>query len=286
MTVVVTGASGFLGRALCAHLEAIDAGPVVRLGRVARDDTRACDLGNPAEVRAVLEQCAPDVVFHLAAAVTDDIDQSVRSNVLAAGNILEAVLHASPATTVVLAGSAAEYGPVLPSDNPIPEAHPLRPNSVYGWSKAAQTTLGEVYHRRHALRVLTARLFNLQGPNAPAHLFVGHVQRQIAQVRAGEAKVVTVGALDAQRDYLDVREACRMLVRVAQAGAPGEVYNVASGVPRSMRDVLADLLLDAGLDMNIVQERKDQRPGTSGSVPLVVADISKLRMLDAAHARA
>jgi GDP-4-dehydro-6-deoxy-D-mannose reductase len=179
---------------------------------------------------------------------------------------------------VLLIGSAAEYGCVRALDNPVREDHPLAPVSLYGWTKACQTLLMNYYHCVHAMDLVLARLFNLSGGGASNQLFVGRVEEQIRRLLAGEAHEITVGNLEAQRDYLPVAEAARQLDRVMQFGEGGQVYHVASGVPTRMKDLLDILLRAQGLSHECV--RQTPRSLTNKQeVPVIYADISKASRL-------
>jgi GDP-4-dehydro-6-deoxy-D-mannose reductase len=124
-----------------------------------------------------------------------------------------------------------------------------------------------------------ARLFNLLAPGLAEHLFVGRAERLIARFRRGEIAELEFGNLSSARDYVEGEAAVDQLTLIAGKGARGEVYHVASGRAIVMRDLLARLLREAGIDPAVVREAP-QRPTRMGTdVPSIYADITKTRAL-------
>ena len=279
MNVLVTGATGFVGRHLLTYLAAHLEANLTGLTRIASDNRAiaSCELTDARQVNSIIKSLQPALVFHVAGSFTNDFETDYASNVLAAKNILEACAVHSRDSRIMLMGSAAEYGEVCHQDNPVREERLLNPISVYGWSKAAQSLLAPLYANRYGLAVMVARTFNLSGAGMSERLFTGRVERQIADVLAGKASRISVGALDAKRDYIDIEDACAMYLSIATKGLPGESYNVGSGIAISMRELLRTLLEAHGLDESVVDESRDNQPDKE--VSMIYADISKVRVL-------
>ncbi len=282
MVCLVTGVRGLLGRHLVAALRRTsdwDVCGVVR-GEPANDTEVQCDLSDPAATARLLTATQPRRVFHLAGSFSNVWEVDLRNNVLAAGNLLGWVAEQKLDTRVVVAGSAAEYGAVAPESNPVSEEHPARPHSVYGVTKLLQTESSLFYRRRFGVDVVIARIFNLLGPGASERLFVGSVEGQIRRVLDGSLDCLTVGNLDASRDYLDPVRAADALITLMRYGGAGEVYNVGSGVPVPMRDLLRALLAESGVPTCPVREQAATAE-RSHDVPVIYADVQKLRRLEA-----
>jgi GDP-4-dehydro-6-deoxy-D-mannose reductase len=275
-TFLVTGASGALGRAVCARLGE-DGQRVITAGRSAGNEVRL-DLSRPEEIQAVLASSRPDVILHLAASFSGDYAQAVALNVEASRQLLEAVAQAGPAVRVVLIGSAAEYGVVEPEENPIGEERVLKPVSVYGMSKAWQTQLAYLYAAR-GVDVVVARVFNLSGPGMSERLFTGRLQQQIEAVLAGRQQRIELGPLGATRDYLSTGDAAAQLLAIAALAPAGSVHNVASGKPVTMRELMERTLAEHGLDPAIVDEAPALSNRSGYDVPVIYADIVKTRAL-------
>ncbi|MDD2806174.1 MAG: NAD-dependent epimerase/dehydratase family protein [Elusimicrobiales bacterium] len=278
--MLVTGAAGFLGRALAGLLRDSGGSPVLtdlRAGVVDGLPCRACDLTNPKAVKRLLAAAAPSEIYHLAGVFSGDYGVNYRGNFLPAKNLLDAVRELGLKCRVLLVGSAAEYG--APAKNPVPETAPLRPVNFYGFAKTLQTRLCEFVHRVYGADIVVARVFNLTGPGLSEALFPGRVARQLDAYKRGETKKITVGRLDSWRDYLPAGEAAAALQTVMARGRAGEVYNVGSGRPVRMRTLLRNLLAGAGVPFSAVESL----PGKAGrlDVDRIYADTRKFNALKA-----
>ncbi len=274
---LVTGASGFVGSHLVAHLRELGV-DVVGSARGQRPpgwlgEWRRLDVRDGGEAEKVVGDVRPDVVFHLAGAdrhapLADLFDVYA----VATQRLLAAISRAAAGTRVIIAGSSAEYGFAPASELPIAEQGALRPLTPYGVSKCAQTLLALAAARAGADAVVT-RTFNLVGPGEPATLVCGAFASQIAAREAGvEHGPLTVGNLDSERDFLDVRDAVRAYALTAMHGATGEIYNVCSGTPTRISDVLR-MLVDRARAPIEVPPSPSAAPA---DVPAQVGDPSRL----------
>ena len=251
---LITGVSGYLGSNLRAAVHS--AWPEVRvvgLARTAATAELAVDLLDPDALRQPLAHVQPDFVFHLAgtlrAATWTDF---YRGNVETTINLLQALSALPRIPRVVIAGSAAEYGPVLAARLPIVEDHVgSGAVSQYGVAKSWQTSASRFYAAA-GLPLMTGRVFNLIGRGLPETSAPGTFAAQIRRIRAGQAPPrLQVGNLDTQRDYLDVTDVCEALIALAQRGRSGETYNICSGVPTRMSDLLDMMIAAAGVAVDI-----------------------------------
>jgi GDP-4-dehydro-6-deoxy-D-mannose reductase len=103
----------------------------------------------------------------------------------------------------------------------------------------------------------------------------GSFARQIAEIQAGiREPVIEAGNIDLRRDFTDVRDVARAYMLAADRGAPGEVYNIASGTAHTLRDMLRIMLRAAGTDAEI---RQDDSLWREGEPPLLIGDATRLR---------
>jgi nucleoside-diphosphate-sugar epimerase len=277
--VLVTGANGALARAVIARLGQNDRYQVVGASRrPAAAGEVQLDLRDKDQIADTVKQIAPDLVLHLAATFASDFDEAYAVNVEAARHLLEAVQGAGRPIRVVLIGSAAEYGVVLPEENPLREDRVLKPVSVYGLTKSWQTGLASLYAGR-GVDVVVARVFNLDGPGLSDRLFVGRLQKQIDDVKAGRKSTIELGPLDAVRDYVETGDAAEQILAIASCGATGEVFHVASGVPVSMQNLLKKYLAEHHLDESIVKAAPMLSNRTGYDVPVIYADMTKTNQL-------
>lgn len=271
--VLITGASGSLGRVLTSRLIGKSSGYIIFTpGRGNANDS--LDLLDGDQVRRAIDRARPDLILHLAATFSNDFDEAFAVNVAATRHLLESVQSSGQHVRVILAGSAAEYGVVTPEENPISEDHVLRPVSVYGISKAWQTELAYL-HARRGTDVVVARIFNLVGPHISERLFVGRLHKQIDEIRRGERAQIEVGPLSAIRDYISLEEAVSQLLAIADFGEAGKVYHVASGRPIAMRDLLARELSTHGVQGSIVVEDASLTNRLGYDVSSIYADITR-----------
>jgi GDP-4-dehydro-6-deoxy-D-mannose reductase len=266
---LITGAGGFVGPYLTAHLESEG------------DEVIGVDLDMPiTDADAVRERFSkelPDVVYHLAAAshVGDSWNAPVnvvRVNTEGSLNVLLAAVEAG-VERVVLIGSAEEYGHVTPDRIPITEATPLLPVSPYGASKAAAEMLGSYIMRGRDLPVVMVRPFNHIGPGQPDRLVAASLAKQVAENERSGSTEILAGDLSPRRDLSDVRDVVRAYRLLATRGVPGEAYNVCSGRAVAIRE-LADILIGlSGTDMKVVLDPERLRPV---DVPVLQGDNAKL----------
>lgn len=271
--ILVTGASGFVGQHLRRALRA--AFPGASLLAASRsenitgwDEVVPLDLLDPASCVTAVEHAAPDAVVHLAAlaAVDESFRNPLRSwqaNLFGTLALAEAVRERASGALFLQASSAEVYGLSFQEGRPLAEDALLRPTNPYAASKAAaDLALGEMALR--GLRAVRMRPFNHTGTGQTDAFVVPAFARQAAMIAAGrQDPVLRVGALERWRDFLDVRDVCAGYVAVLQASdrlEPGAVFNLASGQPRRVGDILADLLRLAGVAPRIEAEDGRMRP--------------------------
>jgi GDP-4-dehydro-6-deoxy-D-mannose reductase len=263
--VLLTGATGFVGRHLCAGLEqrGHDVVPLISPRATAARGV-ALDLADVEATARVLRDVGPDGVIHLAArarpAGLEAAQGLFDNNVGAARGVLEAVrLHARRAR-VIVASSSAVYGAVPAGDNPIVEQRQLRPVTPYGASKVAVEAVVSVYAGQ-GLDVVTVRPFNLLGPGLRPEFVAAKFAQQIARITAGVTDpVIETGPLDPVRDFTDVRDAVRAYVALLERRTGPGPFNLCSGIPRSIREVLRDMLAVAGVNATIRQRPQTGTP--------------------------
>jgi nucleoside-diphosphate-sugar epimerase len=282
MTILVTGASGGLGKVFLPLLRNYYSESVVGTSRAkaTSDDYLPCDLTDENAVSVLLKTVKPRLIFHLAASFTGQFSVDHQINTLSAKYIFDSILSENLTARVILFGSAAEYGAILPTDNPIPEAFPCRPVSVYGLTKSFQTDLAKFYVRAHKLDAVIARVFNLALPGLSDRLFYGRAESLIHAYKRGDITELKFGDLSSKRDYVSLQEASSQILAVAKHGVAGEIYNVGSGIAVDMRSILMRMLEAEGVPQCKVVEADSEAIGRRGyDVPVIYADIKKVSTL-------
>ena len=275
---IVTGASGFIGRALTRHLRQTGY-QVVGLSRQQRQDSPECtylSLPRSNDADALAETIAPlrpSVIFHLAGATTALDADSFRADVDFTRALLLAAATLRPAPRILLAGSAAELGPIGPDRLPAREDTPCHPVTPYGASKLAQTELG-LRAAETGLPVIVARLFNVIGPGMPPHLAFGRFVRCLS-VMAEKGGVLRTGDLSGQRDFVALTDVVRILEQLSlKAEASGKLVNICTGHATLMEPLVRELIRvsDCPVDLEIEVEKR----GVS-TVDVMVGDPTRLR---------
>jgi GDP-4-dehydro-6-deoxy-D-mannose reductase len=283
--VLVTGAAGFVAGHLLEFLRrehpSAEVTAVVRPGQ--RVDhpgvaVREADLEDGEATDALFDAAGPDRIVHLAGQSSvhrswEDPAGTLRANVQGLLNILEAVRRRRLSPRVLVVGSAEEYGQAGPGELPLKEDAPLRPLSPYAVSKVAQGFLALQYALSHGLHVVRTRTFQHTGPGRGESFAESSFARQIVEIEGGRPPVLTVGNLDAVRDYADVRDVVRAYWALLDRGRPGEVYNVCTGKGVRMREVLDILMSVAGISAEVRVDPTRLRPS---DVPALVGDPARL----------
>ncbi len=184
----------------------------------------------------------------------------------AVGRVREEYPDYSP--RILVMGSGDAYG--SHTQERLSEEMPLRPSAPYGLSKACQEQVAHAFRRSHQLDTVVTRSFNMVGPGQAPHFVVPDFSLQVAAIAAGDVEpLLEVGNLDVERDFTDVRDAVRGLRVISEMEAPSRVYNVCSGRPVSIRQLVEWILDEAGVDveMRVVGERVRAEEG-----PRIVGD--------------
>ncbi len=278
---LVTGASGFVGPHLVARLTG--AGHEVwttdRADGMGGERHIRADLLDVAAVVALVDAARPDWIFHLAGlssvAYSFAHPQEVlHVNLTGTCNVLEAMRAKAPQARIVVVGSAEEYGAVDREHQPIAETAPLRPQSPYAVSKAAQGMLALQYAASHGLNVVLVRSFNHSGPGQSDRFVLPGFARQIAAIeRGGQPPLLRVGNLDVWRDFLDVRDVVRAYALLAEHGEPATVYNVCRGEAARIGDLLDGLIRRARVPLRSEVDPERWRPS---DLPVLAGDPARL----------
>jgi nucleoside-diphosphate-sugar epimerase len=230
---LITGGSGFIGRALIHRLDSKGVS-VIGLSRSHGDISDQATLGpyRRSEIRHV---------FHLAARsfVPQSWSEPIefhRVNTTGTLNVLEFCRERRVSLTYV---SAYLYG--QPVEQPIREDHPLVPNNPYSLSKMQAEIACEFYARTHGLQVAVIRPFNVYGFGQDENFLIPTILRQVLT-----ANEIEVQDLAPKRDYLYIDDLVELLLATLNAPAGYNVYNGGTGSSLSVAEVIAAAQVEAG----------------------------------------
>lgn len=289
MKALITGVEGFVGGHL-AELLLAESGvevfgtsffPVERSSHLTVKGVhiRQINLRDEDSVLAYLQEVRPDHIYHLAAQsfVPESFDnpwETLGNNIQSQLNLLHGMVKLDLPARILIVGSGEEYGPVSPDEVPINENQPLRPANPYSVSKVAQDMLGLQYHLSHDVAAIRVRPFNQIGPGQSKQFVAPAFASQVAAIEYGlQEPVIYVGALDARRDFTDVRDMVRAYWLVMKQGEPGAVYNIGSGQAHSIRELLDTLI---GMTDSAVRVEVDPSRLRPIEVPIIVCDNAKV----------
>ncbi len=265
----ITGASGFVGKFLQEHLESF--GDVM--------STPTLEITDRYSLSAELKAFEPTVIYHLAGQAnvglswTDPAD-TFKVNALGTLQLLESAAELVHKPRVIVVSSAEVYGRVDPVDVPISELLPAKPMTPYGSSKLAAEIVALQIARAHGLGLVVARPFNHIGPGQSDTFVVSGVARRIAEAERDGISTITVGNLDAIRDFTDVRDVVAAYRLLALSGVTGEVYNIGSGVGRTIASMIESLVSLSTIPLTLVADPNLMRPSDN---PLLIGDVTKLQ---------
>jgi UDP-glucose 4-epimerase len=256
--ILVTGGAGTIGSHLVDQLAQGGARQVVVLDNFVRGRMANLAQALPSGVVEVVEGDirdaktvtrlteGADLVFHLAAIRITQCAEEPRlaNDVLVDGtfNVLEAAAAAGVGK-VVASSSASVYG--LAEEFPTTERHhPYNNDTFYGAAKAFNEGMLRSFHAMRGLDYVALRYFNVYGPRMDIHgLYTEVLIRWMERIASGQPPLI-LGDGTQTMDFVDVRDIARANMLAAESDLSDVVFNVASGVETSLRE-LADALLEA-----------------------------------------
>jgi GDPmannose 4,6-dehydratase len=286
---LVTGASGQDGHYLTRFLIE-QRRQVVGVSRRPAQDAPCrhvtLDVADQRELRALLVDVAPDEIYHLAAyhrssAAKVDVTEAeeeqlyFRLNIEATRGLLRSALEVVPRCRVFLAGSCHLFGDA--EESPQTERTPIRPNSLYGISKATNLWLGRYYRQNLGLYCATGILYNHESPRRGPTFVTARIARAAARIARGEEEQLVVGDLDALVDWGFAGDYVEAMVRILEAPNPDD-FIIASGALHRVRDFVEVAFTHVGLDW---RQHVRQSSGVHQPVARSVyhGDISAIRRL-------
>ncbi len=246
MKILLTGADGFTGKHF-TEVAILDGHEIIPL---------TSDLRNRLDVIKEIENSQFDVVLHLAGIsfvghANEGDFYSV--NVVGSVNLLDAlVVTKKILNKIVLASSANVYG--NSKDSPIAETFKAAPINHYAMSKLAMEYMAKNYFSR--LPITIARPFNYTGTGQSINFLVP----KLADHFDRKMKNVSLGNIDVEREFNDVRDISSFYLELLKNSESGEVYNLCSGQTYSLRSIVKSFEDLTGHKIKISIDPKLVRP--------------------------
>ena len=196
------------------------------------------DLGDGTTLRRVFSKVQPAEIYHLAGqshvGLSFEIPESTsEETAMATLRLLEIARDQPQPVKFYHASSSEIFGSA--AESPQTEETPLRPSSPYGCAKAFATQIARVYREAYGLFICNGILYNHESPRRGENFVTRKIARAAARIARGLEQEVTLGALDARRDWgwaPDYVEAMWLMLQHPKAND----YVVATGETHSVKD--------------------------------------------------
>jgi GDPmannose 4,6-dehydratase len=236
------------------------------------------DLLDEASMIRVLRDHRPTEVYNLAAqsfVQTSFAQPVLTGEVTALGvtRLLDAILLTDPSIRVYQASSSEMFGKVR--EVPQSERTPFYPRSPYGVAKVYAHWITVNYRESYDLHASSGILFNHESPRRGLEFVTRKVTFSAAAIKLGLQRTVSLGNLDAQRDWGFAADYVRAMWMMLQQEEPGD-YVVATGETHSVRELCQIAFDQVGLpwEEHVVVDQQFFRPA---EVDLLIGDASKAR---------
>lgn len=244
------------------------------------------DLTDMSSVNKALSVSDADIVFHLGGQsfVPRSFEkplETMSSNCGGTANLLEAIRIKDLDPVIVFAGSSEEYGLVISSNAqyeramarygtvipkpqkipevPISETNPLRPMSPYAVSKLYGDYLMRNYRHSYGVKTVVSRAFNHEGAGRGSLYVTSIITSQIMKLKLGELDSITIGNVNAFRDWSHVEDVINGYQLLAERGRYGDVYNQGSMRTNSVITYLLLSLAEAGYPVSRIKTFKGDK---------------------------
>ena len=240
---MVTGASGFVGRYVVAGLRSV--GHEVLPSDASAQSERgieALDITDADAVAAYVAAARPEACLHLAGiAFVPDAARNpgllTAVNVDGAVNVARALQRGAEGARMRFVSSSQVYG-YRKDARELDEDSPLAPASPYAQSKCEAEQALRAVAEAGGVEIIIARPGNHTGPGQSAKFVVPSFMAAIREVRAGRRERITVGNLESERDFTDVRDVVAAYMLLLESGLGGMSYNISSGIHLKIGDLL------------------------------------------------
>ncbi|HEY4013111.1 MAG TPA: GDP-mannose 4,6-dehydratase [Polyangiaceae bacterium] len=284
---IVVGAGGQDGRLLVERLSrdrgvlGLDVGSATQHALDAVDSFDPVNLLNRDQVRLVVERVSPDEVYYLAAHhhsseeqpdEVAELREGMAVHVHGLAHVLDAMVQVAPRCRLFYAGSSQMFG--RPTTARQDERTPYAPRNAYAISKVAGAHLCAEYRERRGVHASVGILYNHESVYRGPRFVSQRIAMGAREAQRNPAHRLKLRSLSSVTDWGYAPDFVDAMVRIVGHDTPGD-YVVATGEPRTVRDLVGIAFAELGLDW---RAHVDEDPAFANEAPLsLVGDASKLR---------
>jgi GDPmannose 4,6-dehydratase len=239
---------------------------------------KPADLLDQLSIIRLVDEVRPDEMYNLAAMsfVPASWDQPMLTgefNAQGVTRVLEAIRHVDPKIKLYQASSSEMFGKVR--EIPQTELTPFYPRSPYGVSKVYGHYITVNYRESYGLFAVSGILFNHESPRRGLEFVTRKVTDGVARIKLGQTDTLSLGNLDAQRDWGFAGDYVQAMWMMLQQGHADD-YVISTGISHSVRELVETAFAHAGLDWNkhVKLDPKFIRPA---EVEQLIGDNAKAR---------
>lgn len=251
MSILLTASTGFVASHFLQRADVFG---------LSKPSTPRVDITDYEELYASIKNHSFNHVVHIAAQSSvqqsfENPSKTFHSNVLGTLNLLRALKEVGFTGRFIYVSSAECYGDK--SIIPIQECEQLLPLSPYAASKCAAEALTLEFSKDAKFDIMVARPFNHIGIFQKEGFAIPSFVKQLLEIKSGiKEAVMSVGNLEVIRDFLDVDDVIDAYLAILKHGKRGQVYNIASEIPRTMGSMLHLLLEIVNIEVDLFIDEK------------------------------
>lgn len=239
------------------------------------------DMTDSISIRNVIEKVRPDEIYNLAGMSQVRVSYDIPSNTMSVNtigllHIIESVRSLSIDCKIYQACSSEMFGKV--QEVPQKETTPFYPRSPYGVSKAAAYYMARTYRESYGMKIYCGILFNHESPRRGEEFLSRKVAKGAAEIKAGLREKITLGNLDAKRDWGYAKEYTEWIYAIMQHPEPDD-FVIATGETHSVREFVEEAFKVAGINNWEDYVDYDKTLLRPAEVDLLIGDPSKSKRI-------